>query len=55
MEIKLRNVSFENSTKMRNKGADIFVGGTSSVFNQKGIVECVKDFRESIKKGENNE
>lgn len=49
------NVSFENSTKMRNKGADIFVGGTSSVFNQNGIVDCVKDFRESIKKGENNE
>ena len=49
------NVSFENSTKMRNKGADIFVGGTSSVFNQKGIVECVKDFRESIQKGESNE
>ena len=27
------NVSFENAEKMRRAGADIFVAGTSSVFN----------------------
>lgn len=34
MEIEVDgNVSFENSVKMKNAGANIFVAGTSSVFN----------------------
>ena len=33
------NVSFENAVKMRRAGADIFVCGSSSVFNPKGTLE----------------
>ena len=33
------NVSFENGIKMRKAGADIFVGGTSSIFSKEGTVE----------------
>lgn len=33
------NVSFENAVKMRRVGADIFVCGSSSVFNPKGTLE----------------
>lgn len=33
------NVSFENGVKMRVAGADIFVGGTSSIFSKKGTIE----------------
>lgn len=33
------NVSFENGEKMRRAGADIFVGGTSSIFSKEGTVE----------------
>ncbi len=32
------NVSFENARKMSDAGADIFVGGTSSVFAKGGTV-----------------
>lgn len=38
------NVSFENAVKMREAGADIFVVGTSSIFNDK------MDFSEAVKK-----
>lgn len=33
------NVSFENGGRMRRAGADIFVGGTSSIFSKEGTVE----------------
>lgn len=33
------NVSFENAVKMRQAGADIFVGGSSSVFSKEDTVE----------------
>lgn len=33
------NVSFENAVKMRQAGADIFVGGSSSVFYKEDTVE----------------
>jgi ribulose-phosphate 3-epimerase len=43
------NVSFENAVKMRTRGADIFVGGTSSVFNRNmGIEAAVARLREAI-------
>lgn len=32
------NVSFENAVKMRTAGADIFVCGTSSIFNKAGSI-----------------
>lgn len=44
------NVSFENAAKMRAKGADIFVAGTSSIFNKEmDIVTAGKKLREYIK------
>ena len=33
------NVSFENAVKMRAAGADIFVGGSSSVFSKEDTIE----------------
>ena len=32
------NVSFENAVKMHALGADIFVGGSSSVFSREGVI-----------------
>jgi len=43
------NVSFENAVKMKEMGADIFVAGTSSIFNREiGIEEAGKIFRNII-------
>ena len=43
------NVSFENARKMREAGANIFVGGTSSVFRSgDGIAENIAKLREMI-------
>lgn len=43
------NVSLENAVKMRARGADIFVAGTSSLFiNGRGLVECAADLRVAI-------
>ncbi len=44
------NVSFENAKKMREAGADIFVGGSSGIF-VKGMTfqESIAKFRESIR------
>ena len=43
------NVSFENAKKMRARGADMFVAGTSSVFSRDGgMRENIAKFREAI-------
>lgn len=43
------NVSFENAVKMRRAGADIFVGGTSSVFHRDApIAENIRRFRAAV-------
>lgn len=43
------NVSFENAVKMRRAGADIFVGGTSSVFHKDAsIAENIRRFRDAV-------
>ena len=43
------NVSFENGVKMRAAGADIFVGGTSSIFSKEGtIAENIVRFRKCV-------
>lgn len=43
------NVSFENAEKMRRAGADIFVGGTSSIFHKGGTVEeNIRHLRECL-------
>ena len=47
------NVSYPNSTIMRKKGADMFVGGTSSIFKKElGIEAGVSNLRDFIKQGE---
>ena len=47
------NVSFENAKKMRNLGANIFVGGSSSVFYKElSIKDATNKLRLSIKEGE---
>lgn len=44
------NVSFENARKMSDMGADIFVAGTSSVFNKDfSIAEGMERLREAVK------
>ncbi len=44
------NVSFENAVKMREAGANIFVAGTSSIFNPAlPLTEGIRKFREAIK------
>lgn len=44
------NVSFDNSLKMRECGADIFVGGTSSIFSKSmPIIDNVREFRKNMK------
>ena len=49
------NVSFENATKMANAGADIFVAGTSSIFNQNiSLEEGIKKLRKAIMMGLNS-
>ena len=46
------NVSFENATKMAEAGADIFVAGTSSIFNQNiSLEEGIDKLRKAITKG----
>lgn len=43
------NVSFENAKKMAEAGADIFVAGTSSIFNENlDLDEGIKKLREAI-------
>ena len=42
------NVSFENAKKMRAAGADIFVGGTSSIFQGNDRRENIRRFRECL-------
>lgn len=43
------NVSFENAKKMAEVGADIFVAGTSSIFNKNlDLDEGIKKLREAI-------
>ena len=43
------NVSFENARIMRSKGADIFVAGSSSIFNKDiSFVDAVNKFRSFI-------
>lgn len=43
------NVSFENAIKMKANGADIFVAGTSSIFNKElGMEEAARRFNEII-------
>ena len=47
------NVTYPNAEIMRSKGADMFAGGTSSIFKKDiSITEGVNYLRESIKKGE---
>ena len=44
------NVSFENAKKMRDAGANIFVAGSSSVFNKEMTLEAaIKKLRVSIR------
>ena len=44
------NVSFKNARKMRAAGADLFVAGTSSVFEKDGdLRENIAKFREAIR------
>ena len=44
------NVSFENAKKMRAAGANIFVGGTSSMFSKDfSLLEGIAKLREAIK------
>lgn len=44
------NVSFENAVKMRAAGADIFVGGTSSIFSKAGsLTENLRHMRECVR------
>jgi len=44
------NVSYENARKMRATGADIFVGGTSSLFmKDRSFEECVNELRGCVK------
>lgn len=46
------NVSFENAVKMARAGADIFVAGTSSIYNQAlPFAENVLKLRNAIKSG----
>lgn len=43
------NVSFDNAVEMRRAGADIFVGGTSSVFHKDAsIAENIHRFRKAV-------
>ena len=43
------NVSFENAVKMREKGADVFVAGSSSIFcKNKKLSESIAKFRSCI-------
>ena len=43
------NVSFENGRKMRDAGANIFVGGTSSIFSKNDAIETnIKRFRQCV-------
>lgn len=47
------NVSYPNATKMRCRGADIFVAGTSSVFRKDiGIRQGMEQLFEAISQGE---
>lgn len=44
------NVSFENAVKMRKAGANIFVGGTSSIFSKAAsIPENIQRLRDALK------
>lgn len=45
------NVSFENSVKMQNAGANILVAGTSSIFNSDfSLEDGISKFRNGLKK-----
>ena len=43
------NISFENAEKMRAAGADIFVGGTSSVFGGDSMADNIARLRAALK------
>lgn len=43
------NISFENARIFRNMGANIFVAGTSSLFNGQDLKENIAKYREVIK------
>ncbi|MCD7884212.1 MAG: ribulose-phosphate 3-epimerase [Lachnospiraceae bacterium] len=42
------NISVENAAKLYAQGADIFVGGTSSIFQEGDLGEKIKDMRNAI-------
>jgi len=42
------NISFENARLLRERGADIFVAGTSSVFGDMDRHEAIRSLREAI-------
>lgn len=47
------NVSPENAVKMRSAGADIFVGGTASLFRNGQVTDqSIQALREAIRRGE---
>lgn len=47
------NVSYENAAKMRGAGANIFVAGTASIFQNGAVTgERIRGLREAIKAGE---
>jgi ribulose-phosphate 3-epimerase len=42
------NITCENAAKLYGNGADIFVGGTSSIFRDGEIGQLIKNLRASI-------
>lgn len=43
------NISYENGAILRENGADIFVAGSSSIFNGDDLRENVKKYREALR------
>lgn len=42
------NISFENGKKLRELGADLFVAGSSSIFNGDNLVDNIRKYRECL-------
>ena len=42
------NISFENGKLLRELGADIFVAGSSSIFNGENLAENIRKYRRHI-------
>jgi ribulose-phosphate 3-epimerase len=42
------NMNYENAKIMRDRGADIFIAGSSSIFQEGDIVELIRSFRKCI-------